>query len=75
MRYKKFNCLLASAALLGAAAGCGSSKPAAGASASKTITIGVLADLTGPASADDTTVPQGVRAGVGLAAIATCTKI
>jgi branched-chain amino acid transport system substrate-binding protein len=41
---------------------------ASGASAGKTITIGVIADLTGPASADDTTVPQGVQAGIGLAA-------
>ena len=54
------------------AAGCSSSKKSAGSSgggssAGKTITIGVLADLTGLASADDTTVPQGVQAGIGLA--------
>jgi ABC-type branched-subunit amino acid transport system substrate-binding protein len=62
-------------ALILLAAGCSSSSKnankspsAAGSSnGSKTITIGVIADLTGLASADDTTVPQGVEAGVGLA--------
>jgi branched-chain amino acid transport system substrate-binding protein len=38
-----------------------------GSTAGKTITIGVIADLTGLASADDTTVAQGVAARIGLA--------
>jgi branched-chain amino acid transport system substrate-binding protein len=36
-------------------------------SGGKTLNIGVIADLTGLASADDTTVAQGVQAGIGLA--------
>jgi ABC-type branched-subunit amino acid transport system substrate-binding protein len=62
------------AALLVVAAGCGSSSNSSaggtgvtGSTAGKTIKIGVIADLTGPASADDTTVAQGVKAGIGLA--------
>jgi ABC-type branched-subunit amino acid transport system substrate-binding protein len=58
------------AALIVVAAGCSSSSksPHPTGAASKPITIGVIADLTGLASTDDTTVAQGVAAGVGLAA-------
>ncbi|HEX4865783.1 MAG TPA: ABC transporter substrate-binding protein, partial [Acidimicrobiales bacterium] len=63
----------ATAVVVLVAAGCGSSKSsgnAAGGGAGgigKTITIGVLTDLTGPAASGNKTYPQGVKAGVLLA--------
>ncbi len=71
--------IAAGAVMLVVAAGCSSSsKPSStsptsggGSSSSgggKTITVGVLTDLTGLASTNSTTFPQGIKAGVALAA-------
>jgi branched-chain amino acid transport system substrate-binding protein len=49
--------------------GSGSSSPTGSTSgAGKTITIGVLTDLTGPGANISSTFPQGIKAGIGLAA-------
>jgi branched-chain amino acid transport system substrate-binding protein len=60
------------------AAGCGSSTHKAGTSSGqntgatvsggKTYTLGVIADLTGPASSDGQTLALGIKAGIGVAA-------
>lgn len=71
--------IVAGTVMLMVAAGCSSSsKPSStsptsggGSSSSgggKTITVGVLTDLTGLASTNSTTFPQGIKAGVALAA-------
>jgi ABC-type branched-subunit amino acid transport system substrate-binding protein len=56
-------------------AGCGnsgSSSPSGGSAAanasSKVITVGLLTDLTGPGASESATSPNGVKAGIGLAA-------
>ena len=71
MRNRRLFAAAAAVALV--AAGCSSSK-SSGSSAGggaggsgKTITIGVLTDLTGPAASGNKTYPQGVKAGVLLA--------
>ena len=61
------------AVMLMVAAGCSSSSKSSGGGSSasgggKTITVGVLTDLTGLASTNSVTFPLGVKAGVGLAA-------
>ena len=49
--------------------GSGTSKSSAtGSSGGKTITIGVLTDLTGAGANINSTFPQGIKAGIGLAA-------
>jgi branched-chain amino acid transport system substrate-binding protein len=64
---------IAAALVLLVAAGCSSSSKSSGGGSSssgggKTITVGVLTDLTGLASTNSVTFPLGVKAGVGLAA-------
>jgi ABC-type branched-subunit amino acid transport system substrate-binding protein len=76
--YRKSRLLVAAAVVPLVAEACSSSsKPAAtgsttiksvGGASSKTYTVGVLTDLTGPGSTSASTVPAGVKAGVGLAA-------
>jgi len=61
--------LVSVAAMMAVLAGCSSSSSssAGGSSAgsgSKTVTIGVIADITGPAASGNKTAPQGVQAGV-----------
>jgi branched-chain amino acid transport system substrate-binding protein len=61
------------AVMLMAAAACTSSSKSSGGGSSgsgggKTITVGVLTDLTGIASTNSVTFPTGIKAGVGLAA-------
>jgi ABC-type branched-subunit amino acid transport system substrate-binding protein len=45
-----------------------SSPGGGGSSSGKTITVGVLTDLTGPGANISSTFPQGIKAGIGLAA-------
>ncbi len=45
-----------------------SSNGSSSSGSSKTITVGVLTDLTGPGANISSTFPQGVKAGIGLAA-------
>ncbi|MGF7237308.1 MAG: ABC transporter substrate-binding protein [Frankia sp.] len=68
-RNGKWSLLVAGlAAVLFTAACGGSSKPtASGAPAGRTYTIGLLTDLTGPASDTQIATPLGVQAGIGLA--------
>lgn len=73
---KKRKILLASTVALAVTlAGCSSSNSSSssttsassGGGATKTITIGVIADLTGPAASGNKTAPQGVQAGTAYA--------
>jgi ABC-type branched-subunit amino acid transport system substrate-binding protein len=77
----KYKPVVALAAVLVIAAGCSSSAKPTGAGgsgstksigsaggSSHTYTVGVLADLTGPAASNSLTLIQGLKAGVGLAA-------
>lgn len=61
-------------AVLLLAAGCGSSSSSSSTSSSssssstsKTITVGLITDLTGPASSEAASSPNGVKAGIGVA--------
>ncbi len=61
------------AVMLMVAAACNSSSKSSGGGSSssgggKTITVGVLTDLTGIASTNSVTFPKGIKAGVGVAA-------
>jgi branched-chain amino acid transport system substrate-binding protein len=56
------------AAMLAVLTGCGSSPKGVLPAAGPTITIGVLTDVTGPASSGNKTAPDGVKAGVVYAA-------
>lgn len=53
------------AALVAAACGSSSSSSGTGGAGGKTVTIGVLTDLTGLASSTEKGVPAGIKAGVG----------
>ena len=50
------------------AAACGSSKSSGSGGGSRTYTVGLLTDLTGPAAATELDTPKGVQAGIGVAA-------
>lgn len=65
-RWKRALWMPAAAAVMvaAAAAGCGGSAGAASSGGSKTYTVGVLTDLTGPGSTINATTPTGVKAGV-----------
>jgi branched-chain amino acid transport system substrate-binding protein len=52
----------------GAAGGTTGGTTAGSSATGKTITVGVLTDLTGPGANISSTFPQGVKAGIGLAA-------
>jgi ABC-type branched-subunit amino acid transport system substrate-binding protein len=54
------------AAVLLSVAGCSSSSKA-GSAGGKTYTVGILTDLTGPASNTSASLPLGIKAGIGLA--------
>lgn len=59
--------LAASAAVLLAATGCSSSSKSSSGGGGHTYTVGVLTDLTGPASNTSASFPLGIKAGIGLA--------
>ncbi len=71
LRKKKLVAAGMSCMVLLIAAGCsstsGKSTPSTGTGATKTITIGVLTDLTGPAAGEYATAEDGIKAGVGVA--------
>jgi branched-chain amino acid transport system substrate-binding protein len=70
MGTNKRRLMAVAAVFLVVAAGCSSSKAksAGSSSGAKTITVGVLTDLTGPGGNINGSFPQGVQAGIGLAA-------
>lgn len=65
---RKWKWFAALAAIMMVAAACSSSKSASGSSGGTTLTVGVLSDLTGLGSTSASTIPAGVKVGVGLAA-------
>ncbi len=66
MAHKKVRLVAAAAAVL-VAAGCSSSSHSSSSGGSRTITIGVITDITGPAASGNKNAVQGVQAGVVLA--------
>ncbi len=65
MTHRKSRLLAVGAVLLAVAAGCGSSSNSG--SGARSVTIGVITDLTGAASSGNSNSVQGVKAGVVLA--------
>jgi ABC-type branched-subunit amino acid transport system substrate-binding protein len=69
MAHAKWRLVVAGAAAMMVAAGCGSTSKSgtSGGGTGQTYTIGVLTDLTGPAASGNKTIVQGIEAGVVLA--------
>lgn len=65
---RKWRGFAAVAAVMMVVTACSSTKSSSGGGGGTTLTVGVLTDLTGLGSTSASTLPMGVKAGVGLAA-------
>jgi branched-chain amino acid transport system substrate-binding protein len=67
MLHRKWKTVAIAAAVVAIAAGCNSSSKSSSGSTGKTVTIGVITDLTGPGSNTGDTTEPGIKAGIGIA--------